>query len=64
MDVHAIQLQAEKMGENVQLGQNDMVRRVDSNGEALVWCRKCSGVYILGAAVDQKRKTQHSMENV
>ena len=40
MDVHVIQLQAEKM-RNLQLGGHDMVRRVDPNGEALVWCRKC-----------------------
>ena len=25
------------------LGEHDTVRRVDPNGEALVWCRKCSG---------------------
>ena len=25
------------------VGGHDMVRRVDRNGEALVWCRKCSG---------------------
>ena len=25
------------------LGGHDMVRRVDRNGEALIWCRKCSG---------------------
>ena len=25
------------------LGGHDMVRRVDPNGEALLWCRKCSG---------------------
>ena len=24
-------------------GGHDMLRRVDPNGEALVWCRKCSG---------------------
>ena len=26
-----------------QLGGHDMVKRVDPNGETLVWCRKCSG---------------------
>ena len=25
------------------LGGHDMVRRVDRHGEALIWCRKCSG---------------------
>ena len=25
------------------LGGHDMVRRVDRHGEALTWCRKCSG---------------------
>ena len=37
-----IQSRVEKM-ETAQLGELDMIRRVDSNGEALVWCRKCSG---------------------
>ena len=29
--------------EKAHLGGHDMVRRVGPNGEALVWCRKCSG---------------------
>ena len=32
-----------KGGEEAHLGGYDMVRRVGPTGEALVWCRKCSG---------------------
>ena len=30
-----------------------MVGRVDPNGEALVWCRECSG-FVLGAGLEPK----------
>ena len=38
-----LHLQAESM-QDIACGRHDMVRRVDPNGEALVWCRKYSGM--------------------
>ena len=34
--------QAGKLGEKC-MGAHSMVRRVDRNGEASIWCRTCSG---------------------
>ena len=36
-----LQSRFENMAKRVFLGEFDMVRRVDPNGEALVWCRNC-----------------------
>ena len=42
VDGNGIYLPSLEDWRQVHLGGSDMVRRVDPNGEALVWCRNCS----------------------
>ena len=46
------------------LAEHDMVRRVDPNGEALVWCRKVFGLYSMPfcAGVDEPLQTRQKKD--
>ena len=57
VDGNGIQLPSLEDWRQAHLGGPDMVRRVDPNGEALVWCRNCSG-YAVPKLLNRCRQTK------